>query len=294
MTTMNPPRKSSRNVPGWTGVTDRSSADPSRHPTQVPRAGDATQETPISVVDRVTLLLRAFASAGPMTLAQVTARTGLPRSSVHRLLDQLAAAGWLARSPEQTYELGIHAYEVGQAALRHNRLLQAATPAMRAFAQKTGYTVHLGVVDRGDTVYLAKINGRRSGPTPTAVGQRLPAHLTALGKAVMAGSSSPWHTPSRGRAVDDSSAPRRAASQFERELEEVRSSGAAFDPGAAFQGLACVGVSIGPSDHPFGNLAGLSMCASIGTFEPRHLVGPLRILAGEIWKRSVAADLAGH
>ena len=268
-----------------------SSTGDCRRPESFPASAATSGEVPVSVVDRVTLVLRAFSAAGPMTLAQVTARTGLPRSSVHRLLDQLAQAGWLARSPEQTYELGVHAYEVGQAALRHNRLIQAATPFMHKFAQRTGYTIQLGVVDRGDTVYLAKTSGRRSGPTPTAVGQRNPAHLTALGKALMAAPTPPDRTGPRGRVETTSF---HAASTFERELEEIRRRGAAFDRGAVFSGLGCVGVSIGPADHPYGNLAGLSMCAAIGTFEPRELVGPLRIVAREIWERAVATDLAGH
>ena len=255
------------------------------------RSDGEEAELPVSVVDRVSLVLRTFGAAGPMTLAQVTARTGLPRSSVHRLLDQLAQAGWLARSPGQTYELGVHAYEVGQAALRHNRLLQAATPVMRTFAQRTGFTIQLAVVDRGDTVYLAKTGGRRSGPTPTAVGQRIPAHLTAVGKAQMAVPQPDGRTGPRGRPV----APfHRPASAFEQEMEEIRSRGAAFDRGEAFSGLGCVGVSIGPPDHPYGNLAGLSMSAAIGTFDHRELVGPLRIAAREIWNRSVATDLAGQ
>lgn len=249
-------------------------------------------EVPVSVVDRVSLVLEAL-SAGPMTLAKVTARTGLPRSSAHRLLEQLANAGWLARSPEQTYELGVKAYEMGQAALNQNRLLHHARPVMHAFAQRTGFTIQLGVVDRGDTVYLAKVNGRSSGPTPTAVGQRVPAHLTALGKVIMAYSAVPdAHTP-RGRQDADSTATARPlAGKFEDELTHVRDRGAAFDRGDTFPGIACVGVSIGPPEHMYGNMAALSLCAPVGAFDHTKMVAPLRLTAGEIWDRCVKADLA--
>ncbi|MFJ6095686.1 IclR family transcriptional regulator [Williamsia muralis] len=261
-----------------------------------------TGDTPISVVDRVSTVLEAFNGAGPMTLAQVTARTKLPRSSVHRLLDQLAGAGWLARSPEQTYELGVKAYELGQAALNQNRLLKGARPVMRAFAQRTGYTMQLGVVDRGDCVYLAKVNGRLSGPTPTAVGQRLPAHVTALGKVVLANRDSlPDRGSSRGLHLDDNGMlVRRTAlsitdlTQLNSELQQVRDRGGAFDRGEAFAGIGCVGVSIGPADHIHGNLAGLSICGPVGAIDHRKLLGPVRIAAREIWDRCVAADLAHH
>ncbi|MBM7459517.1 IclR family transcriptional regulator [Rhodococcus coprophilus] len=254
-----------------------------------------TDGVPISVVDRVSLVLEAL-SAGPMTLAKVTARTGIPRSSAHRLLEQLANAGWLARSPEQTYELGVKAYEMGQAALNQNRLLHHARPVMHACAQRTGFTIQLGVVDRGDTVYLAKVNGRASGSTPTAVGQRVPAHLTALGKVVMAYSAVFGSRSPRGLHSADAGTPvaRASSSRFEEEMNQVRERGAAFDRGEAFPGIACVGVSIGPPDHMYGNLAGLSFIAQVGAFDHQKVVAPLRLVAGEIWQRCVAADLASH
>ncbi|OUC80540.1 IclR family transcriptional regulator [Gordonia lacunae] len=261
-----------------------------------------TGDTPISVVDRVSTVLEAFNGAGPMTLAQVTARTKLPRSSVHRLLEQLAQAGWLARSPEQTYELGVKAYELGQAALNQNRLLKGARPVMHAFAQRTGYTMQLGVVDRGDCVYLAKVNGRLSGPTPTAVGQRLPAHVTALGKVVLAnrsplpdrGAPGGLHLDDNGMLVRQTALSITDLTLLKSELQQIRDRGGAFDRGEAFAGIGCVGVSIGPADHIYGNLAGLSICGPVGALDHRKLLGPVRIAAREIWDRCVAADLADH
>ncbi len=251
-----------------------------------------TDDLPVSVVDRISLVLEAL-STGPMTLAKVTARTGLPRSSAHRLLEQLANAGWLARSPEQTYELGVKAYEMGQAALNQNRLLHHARPLMHAFAHRSGFTVQLGVVDRGDTVYLAKVNGRTSGSTPTAVGQRVPAHSTALGKAIMAYSAVSSNL-SPDRARNGSAATPSARSRFDDEMAQVRDRGVAFDRGEAFPGTACVGVSIGPPDHMYGNLAALSVCAPVSVLDHQKLIGPLRVLAGEIWQRCVATDLSRH
>jgi len=257
---------------------------------------------PVSVVERISLVLETFNGAGPLTLAQVTARTGLPRSSVHRLLEQLASTGWLARSPEQTYELGVKAYEMGQAALNQNRLLQGARPVMQAFAHQTGLTIQLAVVDRGDTVYLAKVNGRASGPTPTAVGQRVPAHLTAVGKAQLAVSESTRDPAVIGKLEHTASGElvRRTAqsigtdTQLAEELAAVRDRGAAFDRGEAFPGIGCIGVSLGPPDHLYANLAGISVCAPVTSLDYRKLVGPVRMVAREIWDRCVAADLASQ
>lgn len=257
---------------------------------------------PVSVVERISLVLETFNGAGPLTLAQVTARTGLPRSSVHRLLEQLTSTGWLARSPEQTYELGVKAYEMGQAALNQNRLLHGARPVMQAFAQRTGLTIQLAVLSRGDTVYLAKVNGRSSGPTPTAVGQRVPGHLTAVGKAQLAFADQSGRQPVFGelrRTGDGALVGRTPQSlttdaRLAEDLAAVRDRGAAFDRGEAFTGLGCVGVSLGPPDHIYGNLAGISVCAPVTSLDYRTLIGQVRVAGREIWDRCVAADLAAH
>lgn len=262
----------------------------------------STVGVPVSVVERISLVLETFNGVGPLTLAQVTSRTGLPRSSVHRLLDQLANVGWLARSPEQTYELGVKAYEMGQAALNQNRLLQGARPVMQAFAQQTGFTIQLAVVDHGDTVYLAKVNGRSSGPTPTAVGQRVPAHLTAVGKAQIALTEAHKNPEvvrglqhiSSGELVRRTAQSIGSDARLEEDLAAVRDRGAAFDRGEAFAGLGCVGVSIGPPDHIYGNLAGISVCAPVTTLDYRKLVGPVRMAARDIWDRCTATDLASR
>jgi DNA-binding IclR family transcriptional regulator len=257
---------------------------------------------PVSVVERVSLVLETFNGVGPLTLAQVTSRTGLPRSSVHRLLEQLTTAGWLARSPDQTYELGVKAYEMGQAALNQNRLLQGARPVMQAFAHRTGLTIQLAILNRGDTVYLAKVNGRASGPTPTAVGQRVPGHLTAVGKAQLAfadqsGRRSLFgdlHRTGEGTLVRRTPQSVATDGQLEDDLAAVRDRGAAFDRGEAFAGLGCVGVSLGPQDHIYGNMAAISVCAPVTSLDYRTLGGQVRVAAREIWDRCVAADLASH
>ncbi|MFD4407485.1 IclR family transcriptional regulator [Nocardia sp. NPDC058499] len=257
---------------------------------------------PVSVVERISLVLETFNGAGPLTLAQIASRTGLPRSSAHRLLEQLTNTGWLARSPEQTYELGIKAYEMGQAALNQNRLLHGARPVMQAFAHRTGLTIQLATFNRGDTVYLAKANGRTSGPTPTAIGQRVPGHLTAAGKAKLAFAEQSGRRSMFGelRRADDGTLVRRTPqsvttdAQLEDDLAAVRDRGAAFDRGEAFAGLGCVGVSIGPPDHIYGNRAGISVCAPVTSLDFRALVGPVRVAARKIWDRCVAADLTSH
>jgi len=141
--------------------------------------------TPSAVIDRVSLVLDAFDGPGRLTLAQVVRRTGLPRSSAHRMLERLVQLRWLRRSGRD-YELGMRLVELGSLAVHQDRLHRAATPLLHDLHRATGLVVHLAVLDASDVVYLEKIGDRMAAAIPTRVGGRQPAHCAAVGKAMLA------------------------------------------------------------------------------------------------------------
>ena len=87
--------------------------------------------TPTAVIDRISLVLDAFEGPGRLTLAQIVRRTGLPRSSAHRMLDRLVQLRWLRRSGRD-YELGMRLVELGSLAVHQDRLVRAAAPLLGA------------------------------------------------------------------------------------------------------------------------------------------------------------------
>ncbi|WP_051122186.1 IclR family transcriptional regulator [Nocardia sp. 348MFTsu5.1] len=257
-------------------------------------AAGTPSQAPISVVERISLILETFIGTPPLTLVEVTKRTGLPRSSVHRLLEQLTATGWLARE-EQTYELGTKAYEIGRSAFNQNRLLQQAAPVMRRLAQSVGFTVHLGMIDGGDVLYLASVPGQHSPAMTTVIGTRAPAYLTAVGKAVIA------NYPEDRRAEMRSTPLRRNTphsigthAQLDAELARIRDQRVAYDRQEFAVGISCVAVSLGPPDHYYGNRAAISVFGSSDRIDLAKLAGPLRIAAVEIWDRCTASHLPTH
>jgi len=138
--------------------------------------------TPSAVIDRISLVLDAFDGPGRLTLAQIVRRTGLPRSSAHRMLERLVQLRWLRRSGRD-YELGMRLVELGSLAVHQDRLVRAASPLLGELHRATGLVVHLAVLHGPDVVYLEKIGDRT---IPTRVGGRQPAHCTAVGKAILA------------------------------------------------------------------------------------------------------------
>ena len=154
---------------------------PSESPCHRPR----TPIPPTGGLDRAALLLDAFDGPGRLNLAQVVRRTGLSRSSAHRMLERLVQLHWLRRDGRD-YELGMRLFELGSLALHQDRLHQAALPYLHELHRLTGHVVHLAVLDGVDVVYLDKIGPGFGARLPSRIGGRQPAHCTSVGKALLA------------------------------------------------------------------------------------------------------------
>ncbi len=262
----------------------------------------ADSATPSAVIDRVSLLLDAFDGPGRLTLAQLVRRTGLPRSSVHRMLERLVQLRWLRRAGRD-YELGTRLVELGSLAVHQDRLHAAALPMLHELHRATGLVVHLSILDGTDVVYLEKIGagmgagvvGESAGASvvlsglnvdttgaaiATRIGGRQPAHCTASGKAILA---------YRGETLDEFTALARktrysigSAAQLRPELDKVRGHGVAFDREELQQGIGCVAAPIGGIGDA---VAAVSVCGPMPrmTFDQR-LVAPVRMTAMGIWR----------
>lgn len=245
-------------------------------------AKDASAETPSAVIDRVSLVLEAFDGPGRLTLAQIVRRTGLPRSSAHRMLDRLVQLRWLRRTGRD-YELGMRLVELGSLAVHQDRLHKAALGRLHELHLATGLVVHLAVLDGPDVVYMDKIGDRMAAAIPTRVGGRQLAHCTAVGKALLAFADD--------RDVDALSAdllPRQTKysistpAQLRKELLKVRSHGIAFDREESLPGFGCVAAPIG---DPGQAVAAISVCGPMNRIKlDQRLVAPVRIAAMGIWQ----------
>lgn len=139
-------------------------------------------------VTRAVALLRALASrAAPAPAATLARDLGLPRSSVYHLLAALEREGMVVRYPEaMAYGLGVGVFELGSAYLRSDPLERLARPLLLRLVDEVRLTAHLGVLHGRETLYLIKESPRNSVTLVTDVGVRLPASLTAVGRAMLA------------------------------------------------------------------------------------------------------------
>ena len=234
--------------------------------------------TPSAVIDRISLVLDAFDGPGRLTMAQVVRRTGLPRSSAHRMLERLVQLRWLRRSGRD-YELGMRLVELGSLAVHQDRLVRAATRLLGEVHRATGLVVHLAVLDGPDVVYLEKIGDLVIGAVPTRVGARQPAHCTAVGKAILAYRDEGAEVDLLARKTKYSIS---SSSQLAAELARVRAHGVAFEREESLLGFGCVAAPIG---SPGEAVAAVSVCGPMNRmmFDQR-LAAPVRMTAMGIWR----------
>lgn len=199
----------------------------------------------------------------PATAAAIARDLGLPRSSTYHLLDVLAAEAFVTHLPEERrWALGVGAFELGSAYLRRDPLERLARPLLHRLAHDTAIAAHLAILDGRDIVYLVTERPPLTVPLVVDVGVRLPAHLTASGRALLA---------EQTRAQIHASFPSRAAlplrtgvgpttpAELRRILERVRADGYGSEDGEIDPTLASVAVAA--RDH-----AGRAVAAVTLTF----------------------------
>ncbi|WP_410872658.1 IclR family transcriptional regulator [Nocardia sp. A7] len=243
----------------------------------------AEATTPSAILDRASLLLDAFDGPGRLTLAQIVRRTGLPRSSAHRMLDRLVQLRWLRREGRD-YELGIRLMELGSLAVHQDRLHRAAMPFLHELHRVTGFVVHLAVLDGPDVVYLDKVGGELSAVVPTRVGGRRPAACTAVGKAILAYSDE--RHIAEALAGQSSTRTRYSITnkaQLDTELDKVRAHGIAVEREESLPGFGCIAAPIG--DLGEAAVAAVSVCGPVDRMLFDHrLSAPVRTTALNIWR----------
>lgn len=145
-------------------------------------------ESQVPAAAHVLNILRWLAGqAGPVSAAAISRALNLPRSTTYHMLAELSRQGLVVHLPEQRrYGLGVAAYEIGHGYTRQASLQRLARAPMDRLVAATGHTAHLAVLHGREVVYVIEDRAPGRAPLVSDVGVRLPAHLTATGRAVLA------------------------------------------------------------------------------------------------------------
>lgn len=228
------------------------------------------------MLERSALILDTFPGGTALSLAEVVARTGLPRSTTHRILVDLVEVGWLVRANNK-FELGMTLFELGERVGLKHRLRAAALPFMQDLYSVTEQTVHLAVRDGNEAVYVEKIHGHSALALPSQIGGRLPLTCTAVGKALLAGETVEIRDRILGQSLrrytpNSIADPKRLAQQ----LNSVRRTGIAVEREEAALGGCCLASPVLMAGRP---IAALSVSVPTEQFKPELLAPAVRTAA---------------
>ncbi|MEI3847735.1 MULTISPECIES: IclR family transcriptional regulator [unclassified Microbacterium] len=241
----------------------------------------ARHDAPVSVLDRMISILDAVKdSGGSLSVTDLAALTRLPKSTVSRLVAELAGQRYLERTDEGV-TLGLRLFELGARASVPRRLLGAAAPVIRQLREVTGERVGLWVQQGTDMVSIATVAGRVP-MLPTRAGMRTPALTTASGKAYLA------FCGDQG-IVDRVSAPlaRADADHFRDELSHVRHSVVALDMGESYPGILAVASPVLSNDRAV--LGAISIAGPSGAMDPERVAPLVRAAGTNVSRRLTAA-----
>lgn len=138
-----------------------------------------------SIIKGVQILDTLAAAGEPLTLADLTQRLELPKSSVLALCASLVRTGMMNRLDSGAYRLGMHLVDLSHACLANIDLTREFVSTWDELAVLPGEGIVLGVLDGMDVIYVACRNGDRPLGVTYRIGMRLPASCTATGKALL-------------------------------------------------------------------------------------------------------------
>ncbi len=181
---------------------------------------------------------------GPVAAAHIASALDLPRSSTYQLLRVLEDQGYVSHFPEvRRFGLGITAFELGSGYLRQKPLARIGAPIVTALVDKLGESAHLAVLRGQDVIYVVEERAKNRPALVTGVGIRLPSHLTASGRAMLAKLPAAQVRalfPNAASFSHRGQAPPPAYSDLKRTLDEVRRTHYAIEDGEVTPGLSSV------------------------------------------------------
>ena len=201
----------------------------------------------LSTVLHALQVLEFLAESSEAGVSEISRAIGLAPSTTHRLLAALASREFLQQNPKsRKYQLGVKIFQLGSSVANRFGIRQAALVNMEKLSAESGETVNLGVLNRTEVVYMEKILNDDPIRVELQVGHSVPAHCTAMGKAMLA-----FQPPEKleeiiasirfekrtGTTITD-------VETLRRELAAIQSQGYSIDDGELIEGIKCIAAPV--------------------------------------------------
>ncbi len=175
-------------------------------------------------------------------VTELSSRLNLHKSTVYRLLATLNYRGYVKKDKNDRYKTGMKLLEIGSRVFENLDLREEVKPYMQKIQKESGETVHLGILDNLEVIYIDKEESQATIRMHSKVGKRVPAHCTSLGKILLAYSSSAI----REKLVKEKGLVKYTENTitdeglFKKHLAEIKEKGYAVDNEEMEYGIRCV------------------------------------------------------
>lgn len=192
-----------------------------------------------TVLSKMDALLSSFTGERTtLTLSELSRRSGVPKATAHRLIGEMVSIGLLERTPEGL-GLGLRLFELGALTAGVRELRSVARPEVAHLSRSTRQTIHLGILDKGEVVYIEKKTGvQLKSRLHSRLGGRFPAHASALGKSMLAFAGDADIASLDLVRFTSRTLVRRG--HLKTDLNEIRGTHVAFDRQESSLGITCV------------------------------------------------------
>jgi IclR family transcriptional regulator, KDG regulon repressor len=205
-------------------------------------------------------LLETVVDDGEAGISELARRTGINKSNAHRILGTLEDLGYVEKDPESLkYRATLKVFQMGSRVIHRTGLRELALPFLKKLGAEFGETVNLGVLERGEVVYIEKVESSEVLRMDLSVGRTVPAYCTALGKVLLAGLSA----DDQAHYVENTKLEKRTLAaipqgkEFLDLLAHVRQQGFALDHEELDLGITCIAAPV--RNHTGRVLAAISL-----------------------------------
>jgi DNA-binding IclR family transcriptional regulator len=236
---------------------------------------DDAPRTVDAVLGQAVAVLRAFGTDDThLTVDELVGRSGLT-FGVGRQIVQALVTTRLLEPTGTSYRLSTLLFELGMRASAERGLIEVATPFLEDLYERTRETVHLGVRENLDVMYISKIGGHGFTEVPSRIGERLPLHCTAIGKVMLASAGDDVFaavvkrglTPAGPKTIT-------VPAVLHAQLQTIAEAGLAYEYEESTAGIACIAAPITGQDGRV--IAAVSIAGPMYRFSPEQHRGSVR------------------
>jgi len=236
---------------------------------------DDAPRTVDAVLGQAVAVLRAFGTDDThLTVDELVGRSGLTFGVVREIVQALVTTR-LLEPTGTSYRLSTLLFELGMRASAERGLIEVATPFLEDLYERTRETVHLGVRENLDVMYISKIGGHGFTEVPSRIGERLPLHCTAIGKVMLASAGDDVFaavvkrglTPAGPKTIT-------VPAVLHAQLQTIAEAGLAYEYEESTAGIACIAAPITGQDGRV--IAAVSIAGPMYRFSPEQHRGSVR------------------